>query len=168
MDHVLVVANQTLRSDELVAAVLVRNAQSPCEFRVVVPATPLSRQEQALRHSEHPGAVLGESGPVAVARMRLAQCLTRLAEANITATGDVGDPNPVKAVTVAAAHQPVDEIMVSTLPGRASRWIAQDLPRKLHRRLGLPVTHIETGTLHLGNRRDHGKQALAYRTLPTR
>ena len=168
MDRVLVVANQTLRSDELVAAILVRNAQGPCEFRVVVPATPLSRQEQALRHSEHPGAVLGESGPVAVARMRLAQCLKRLAEANITATGDVGDPNPLKAVTVATDHLPVDEIMVSTLPGRASRWLAQDLPHKLSRRLGLPVTHIETGTLHVGGRHAHATNTGANRPQPTR
>jgi GABA permease len=145
MVHVLIVANQTLRSDELIAAVLVRNSQGPCEFHVLVPATPLSQQEQALRHSEHPGAVVGESGPVVVARMRLAQALKRLAEANIDATGDVGDPNPLKAIEVTARHRQVDEIIVSTLPRRMSRWMANDLPRRAHRRLGLPVSHVETG-----------------------
>ena len=145
MARVLIVANQTLSSDELIAAVLVRNAQGPCEFHVLVPATPLSQQEQALRHSEHPGAIMGESGPVALARMRLAQALKRLAEANVGATGDVGDPNPLKAIETTVAHRHTDEILISTRPRRMSRWMANDLPRRVHRRLGLPVTHVETG-----------------------
>lgn len=145
MTNVLIVANQTLRSDELIAGVLVRNAEGPCAFHVIVPATPLSQQEQALRHSEHPGAVVGESGPVALARMRLAQALKRLSEAGVQATGDVGDPNPLKAIEVAVEHRQVDEILISTLPRRMSRWMAADLCRRAHRRFGLPVTHLETG-----------------------
>lgn len=143
--RVLIVANQTLSSDELVAAVMSRKAKGECEFHVVVPATPLSRQELALRHSEHPGAVFGESGPVAVARMRLSQGLAKLEGFGVTATGDVGDPDPFKAICVAAEHTPVDEVVLSTLPRRLSRWLAADLPRRVHRRLGVPVTHVETG-----------------------
>ena len=143
--RVLIVANQTLSSDELVAAAMGRKAKGDCEFHVIVPATPLSKQELALRHSEHPGAVFGESGPVAVARMRLSQGLAKLASFGVTASGDVGDPDPFKAVCIAAAHTPVDEVLVSTLPRRMSRWLAGDLPRRIHRRLGVPVTHVESG-----------------------
>lgn len=125
------------------------------EFRVLVPATRLSQQEQALRHSEHPGAVFGETGTVAVARMRLAQGLKRLAEIGIEADGDIGAPDPFEAVVVAVAHHPADEIILSTLPRRLSRWIAADLPTRLHRRLHLAVTHVETGqTLSVV---DHGR-----------
>lgn len=145
MAQVLIAANQTLCSDELIAAVLVRNAAGDATFRIVVPATPLSRQEQALRHSEHPGAVFGESGPVAVARMRLRQATALLAEAGIAVTGDVGDPDPYKAVLTAAKHGTVEEVIVSTLPRRLSRWLAGDVPQRLRRRLGVPVTQVETG-----------------------
>src|SRR3712207_5939895 len=121
MDRVLVVANQTLNSDELIAALLVRNAESPAAFHIVAPATPLSQQEQALRHSEHPGAVALESGPVAVARLRLARAMRRLHDANIEVTGDIGDPHPWTAVEVAMQARGYDEVIVSTLPRRMSR-----------------------------------------------
>ena len=145
MDHVLVVANQTVSSDELVAAVLVRNARGPCHFTVVVPATPLSNQELALRHSEHPGAVAYESGPVAIARMRLAKAMDRLAEASISCSGDIGDPDPFKAVEIALHSHSFDDVIVSTLPRRVSRWLAQDLPHRIARHFDVPVTHVETG-----------------------
>ena len=169
MTRVLVVANETLNSDELVAAVLVRNAQGPCDFHLVVPATPLSNSELALRHSEHPGAVRGESGPVVVARMRLAKSLQRLAEANIVATGDVGDPNPFKAVVTAAEHGDVDEIIISTLPRRMSRWLAADLPRRISRRLGVSVACVETGRTMPAKRQLHAadaRRATKSQTLP--
>ena len=150
MDRVLVVGNQTLSSDEVIAAVLVRNAAGPCAFHLIVPATPLSDQERALHHSEHPGAVAFESGPVALARMRLAQAIARLAEAGITATGDVGDPHAITAIEAAARKMSATEVIVATLPQRMSRWLAQDLPRRITRRLGLPVTHVETGAFKPG------------------
>lgn len=153
MADVLIVANQTLCSDELIAAVLVRNAAGECSFRILVPATPLNRQEQALRHSEHPGAVFGESGPVAVGRMRLHQAQALLADANIEAPGDVGDPDPYKAVVTAAEYGHVDEVIMGTLPDRRSHWITRDVPGRLRRRLGVPVTHVETG--RISGRRDH-------------
>lgn len=145
METVLIVANQTLTSDELVAAAMARKAEGACEFRVLVPATPLSRQERALRDSEHPGAVFGESGPVALARMRLSKGLMKLADFGIPATSDVGDPDPYTAICTVCAHMPVDEIIISTLPQRISHWLAADLPHRVHRRLGVQVTHVETG-----------------------
>ena len=145
METVLIVANQTLSSDELVAAVMARKAQGPCAFRVLVPATPLSKQERALRDSEHPGAVYGESGPVAVARMRLSKGLMKLADFGVPATGDVGDPDPYTAICTVCAHTTVDEIILSTLPHRISHWLSADLPHRVYRRLGIKVTHVETG-----------------------
>ena len=46
------------------------------------------------------------------------------------------------AVEAALARRQFDEIIVSTLPPRLSRWLHQDLPRRLEHRFHLPVTHI--------------------------
>ena len=146
MRRILVVANQTVTDDRLVAEVLRRATAEPdCEFFIVVPQTPLSQQELALRHSEHPLA-FGETGPVALARRRLREALSIFAHTAVNIAGDIGDANPVKAVAAVMAVRPVDEIIVSTLPRRQSRWLAADLPTRLHRKTGLPVTHVETGT----------------------
>ena len=149
MPHCLIVANQTAADERLVAEVLRRaTAQPDTEFFIVVPQTPLSQQERALRHSEHPLA-FGETGPVTLARRRLREALAIFTDTAVQISGDIGDANPLKAVAAVMAARPVDQIIVSTLPRRQSRWLAGDLPTKLHRRTGLPVTHVETGA-HLG------------------
>ena len=60
--------------------------------------------------------------------------------------GMVGDPEPLNAVQDAVNLQGFDEIIVSTLPVRVSRWLRLDLPSKIGG-LGLPVTTI-TATEH--------------------
>jgi hypothetical protein len=53
----------------------------------------------------------------------------------------VGDANPLAAVADALNLRGFDEIIVSTLPWRLSRWLRVDLPSKL-RGLGVPVLHV--------------------------
>jgi hypothetical protein len=40
------------------------------------------------------------------------------------------------------AGRQFDEIILSTLPQRVSRWLSMDLPHRLHRHTGLAVTTI--------------------------
>ena len=40
------------------------------------------------------------------------------------------------------ASRSFDELIVSTLPQRVSGWLGMDLPHRLHRRYGLPVTTV--------------------------
>jgi GABA permease len=54
----------------------------------------------------------------------------------------VGDHDPVHAVETVTRERQFDEIIVSTLPERMSRWLHRDLPRRLEHKTGLPVTHI--------------------------
>lgn len=147
MTQILIVANQTVTDDRLVAEVLTRATVDGATFFIVVPQTPLSKQERALRHSEHPLA-FGETGPVALARRRLRAALQLFADTQVTISGDIGDANPLKAVAARMAVEPADEIIVSTLPRAESRWIAADLPARLHRKFKVPVTHVETGVRH--------------------
>jgi GABA permease len=48
----------------------------------------------------------------------------------------------VRAVEEATATGEFDEIIVSTLPARVSRWLHQDLPGRLEHKFHLPVTHV--------------------------
>lgn len=53
-------------------------------------------------------------------------------------SGVVGDPSPVLAVNDAliaarAAGEPYDEVIVSTLPLGVSRWLHQDVLRRIAR-----------------------------------
>jgi hypothetical protein len=56
--------------------------------------------------------------------------------------GEVGEADPVAAIKEVLSSQPVDEIILSTLPQRRSRWLARDLPGRVRRDFGLPVTHV--------------------------
>jgi hypothetical protein len=55
--------------------------------------------------------------------------------------GLIGDLDPVRAVESALADASYDEIILSTLPERVSRWLHMDLPTRLHR-FDLPVTVV--------------------------
>ncbi|WP_222263007.1 hypothetical protein [Modestobacter marinus] len=148
MHRHLVVANQSLDSDELMQLVRERVAAGPAEFWFVVPATPV--KDLATNAMPVPMPVMGGTptlpAPPAEAR-KLAQAkldtvLQKLTTAGVRANGTVGDPDPVRAVEEATATGEFDEIIVSTLPARVSRWLHQDLPGRLERRFHLPVTHV--------------------------
>jgi hypothetical protein len=53
----------------------------------------------------------------------------------------VGDPEPLAAIQDAVNLHGYDEIIISTLPQRFSRWLRLDLPHKAAG-LGLPVTTV--------------------------
>lgn len=132
-DQVLLVANRTAVSDVLLDAVRARAARSPTRFHLVVPATP--RGLDRLVDPDTAGL------PEATAQLELA--LPALAEAAGTeVSGEVGDADPLAAISDALHARHFDELILSTLPRRLSGWLRLDLPRKAAH-FGVPVTHVE-------------------------
>jgi hypothetical protein len=131
--EVLVVANRTAQSDELLDALRERSARGPASFTLLVPAAwevgdPHGGRETALR--------------------RLRGALRRLRDAGLEVEGVLGDPDPALAVEHVWDPERFDEIIVSTLPARISNWLKLDLPRRVQRFTGRPVRHVlasETG-----------------------
>ena len=145
MRRYLVVANQTLGADELVELIDKRAKSEPSEFFIVVPATPVIDFAQMAAMPVLGGLPVVPESPESaqkVAEERLAAALAQLRAVEAEIEGRVGDPDPVRAVETALKGRQFDEIIVSTLPNRVSRWLRQDLPCRLERKFGLPVTHV--------------------------
>jgi hypothetical protein len=58
--------------------------------------------------------------------------------------GIVGDPDPAAAIQDAINLHGFDEVIISTLPARISRWLKLDLASKVSG-MGLPVTTVTPG-----------------------
>jgi hypothetical protein len=150
MRRYLIVANQTLGTDALVQFVRTRTETEPSEFFIVVPATPtLEMVHGAEGASAVGGGTVMPTSPEhahQLAQERLEKSLAQLNEIGATVDGQVGHREPVHAVEAALQGREFDEIVVSTLPKRVSRWLHQDLPRRLEHKTHLPVTHIGAAT----------------------
>lgn len=130
MGKYLIVANQTLATDQLTDKVRQLCAEGPCTFHVVVPAT---------HAKDH--AFYTEGHDHALAEKRLEAALERFRGIGAEADGEVGDSSAFLAVRdCLLADGTYDGVIVSTLPLGVSRWLKQDLPHRLERTFGLPVT----------------------------
>ena len=141
MRRYLVVANRTLGADHLIQAVRERMRQGPAEFWVLVPARPAPAQMEAHAYGADAGDYAWTRSGEQFAQERLDRELQRMHEAGAEADGEVGDADPYKAVSRTMTDKKFDEIILSTLPSARSRWLRQDLPRKL-KRFGIPVTQV--------------------------
>jgi hypothetical protein len=131
MPAYLIVANQTLASPTLGAAVAERIGAGDASFHVVVPATP----------TQH-GLTWDEAEARTAAELRLEHVLARLRDLGAEATGEVGSADPVAAVGDALRSHPADEIILSTLPPGISRWLGLDVPSRLKTATTVPVTVV--------------------------
>ena len=130
--RVLVVANRTAESPELLDALQERAARGPCEFTLLVPATP-----HGLAWAADPDA-----GHEEAERHRQA-FLDELREEGLEVEdAKVGDADPLAAIQDECNFSEYDELIVSTLPLKISKWLHVDLPRKARAATGLPVTHV--------------------------
>lgn len=127
--RVLIVAHRTAATPELLAAVAERAAHSPARFTLLVP-----RASHGLHRVVDPEDHLPDE-----AQGVLDRALPLLADAAGTPVeGMIGDPAPLTALEDALNKHGFDEILISTLPTRLSRWLKLDLPSKAEG-FGIPV-----------------------------
>ena len=130
--RVLVVAHKTAATPALLDAVRERAARGPAQFTLLVPNP---------AHGLHK-VVDPEDQETSEADQVLALALPLLEDAaGGPVEGMVGDASPLDAIHDAVNVHGFDEIIISTLPTRVSKWLKLDLPSKLAG-LGLPVTTI--------------------------
>jgi hypothetical protein len=131
MARILVVANRTAESQELLDVLKARSDGN--EFVLIVPAS-----GHGLEKAADPDAAREHTEP------HLNAALERGRSEGLQVEGHVGDGDPLAAVEDAVNFGDFDEIIVSTLPVRASKWLKLDLPTRVERTTGKPVTHVET------------------------
>ena len=122
--NVLVVANETVIGEPLLARIRERAERGPASFLII---SPQSDPNQA----DHPEA-----------ERRLRRALTVLRADGIDAHGQVAHPDPFTAATQAVQDERIDEIIVSTFAPSKSPWLRRDLIQRLHKSTNLPVEHV--------------------------
>jgi hypothetical protein len=126
--HLLVVANRTVDSPELLDALQQRAQAGPIHVTLLAPTLWSERDE---------------------AEQRLAAAVAALAASDVPAEGMLGDADPIVAVQEAWNPGRYDEVVVSTLTEGASRWLQIDLPHRVARLTDCQVRHVAVPVRHV-------------------
>ena len=122
--NVLVIANETVLGDPLLAKIRERAAEGPASFLIVSPQSDPTA-------GDHPEA-----------ERRLKRALSQLRGEGIDVHGQVSHPDPFSAAMEAVHDERVDEIVVSTFEPLSSGWLRKDVVERLRKETRLPVEHV--------------------------
>jgi hypothetical protein len=130
--RVLVVAHKTAATQPLLDAVRKRAQRGPSRFTLLVPRATHGLHKVVDPEDQDAGetqAVIDHALPL----------LSEAAGAPVEAL--IGDADPGAAIQDAINLHGFDEVIISTLSPRVSRWLKLDLPSKVSG-MGLPVTTV--------------------------
>jgi hypothetical protein len=130
--NVLVIANETVVGDALLARIRERAARGPANFLIISPQSDPTQ-------SSHPEA-----------ERRLRRALAQLRGAGIEAHGQIAHPDPYTAAMQAIEDERVDGVIVSTFEPAQSGWLRRDLVERLRNDAGVPVEHIVIAAEEVG------------------
>ena len=119
--HLLVVANRTVDSPELLDALRHRAQRGPIHVTMLAPSA------------------YSERAPV---QERMQSAAAILSEAGIDSAAMLGDADPLVAVQEAWDPGRYDEVIVSTLTEGASQWLQIDLPHRVAKLTDCQVRHV--------------------------
>ena len=118
--RVLVVANRTAATPDLLDEVRRRARERPTEFVLLIPDASGGSEDWTLE--------------LAI------PLIERAAGGSVQGLAAEGE-DPLEAIRRTVEEEDVDEIVISTLPRRVSAWLRRDLPHQVER-LGLPVSVV--------------------------
>jgi len=121
--NVLVVANQTVLGEPLLAKIRERADTGPASFLLISPQGDLE-------------------GSYDEAERRLLRAVDLLRSEGLDVHGQIAHPDPYAAVIHTIDDERVDEIIVSTFPDARSGWLRRDLVERLRTDTKLPVDHV--------------------------
>jgi GABA permease len=132
MSRVLVVANETVEAEELLAELRRIEDQHSSSFLVVAPAVA----------AEHGLGTWSQAGAIEAAQERLDRTLGVLRSEGLDCDGWVGDMVPFAAVRDALDRFDATQIVISTHPISRSGWLRKDLVDQVRSSFDIPVVHV--------------------------
>jgi GABA permease len=139
-DHarrVLVLANETVGSAELLDELRRIDAERAATYYVCVPASPVETGQAAVTGPLHVW-----DATVEAARTRLDTTLATLRSESLSVEGDLGDFRPLRALDTAVRSFRPDQIVIATRPLEDSIWQRYDVVDRARTSYPVPVTHV--------------------------
>jgi GABA permease len=130
--RILVVANETVGGQELLAEVRGRAGDRPSRILVVCPAL-----NSPIRHWAS-----DEDQARAAAQARLDASLGAMRAGGLQVEGEIGDGDPIQAIEDAVRTFQPDELIISTHPEGRSHWLERGVVEKARERFAVPITHV--------------------------
>jgi cbb3-type cytochrome oxidase subunit 3 len=130
--RILVVANETVAGAALREAIQEAVEGERANVLVVSPAL-----NSKLRHWTS-----DEDRARAAAEQRLGRSIAELEKLGISASGEVGDADPVQAIEDALRTFGPDLIVISTHPPGRSNWLEHGVVSSARERFAVPITHV--------------------------
>ncbi|MGE5695325.1 MAG: amino acid permease [Candidatus Sericytochromatia bacterium] len=135
--RVMVLANETANSEELLDELRRIGADKEAKYFVVVPASAIETGT-----AETHGPLDLREATQRAAQARLDYTLATLRSEKLDADGALGDYRPLRALAEAVESFGPDQIVIATLPPESSVWQRFDIVDRARAQHDVPVTHV--------------------------